>query len=132
MFFHISRIHNANLFLLKFYASNDSVHSLLPYCPLHCLSCRSWQPDYSRSKVTRVPCSPHSETGAGRRPVIDRVECPLLLTRDLVHYHLSPSLSVTTIYHPAPPPAAASSVIGRTAHTEVMERGDTECTHRTI
>lgn len=62
--------------------------------------------DYNRSEVTRVLQSPQRDSGivrAGCWPVIDGDVCLLPLTRDLVHYHLSPSLSITTIYHPALP-----------------------------
>lgn len=57
------------------------------------------------TKVTWDLQSPQHDSGimrAGRRPVIDRDVCPLSLTSDLVYYHLSPSLCITTVYHPAP------------------------------
>ncbi len=63
-------------------------------------------PAYNRSEVTSVLQSPQWDSGiirAGCKPVIDRDVYRLPLTRDLVHYHLSPSLSITAFYHPALP-----------------------------
>lgn len=55
--------------------------------------------------MTRVLQSPQRDSSinrAGRWPVIDEDGCLLPLTRILVHYHLYPSLSIITIYCPAP------------------------------
>lgn len=55
--------------------------------------------------MTRVLQSPQQDSSinrAGRWPVIDEDGCLLPLTRILVHYHLYPSLSIITIYRPAP------------------------------
>lgn len=94
------------------YATNLSVHSfththLIAHSSI-CLAglAANTALAYNRSEVTRGLQSLQRDAGivrAGCWPVINGDVCLLPLTRDLVHYHLSPSPSITTIYHPAPP-----------------------------
>lgn len=65
-------------------------------------------------------------TRAGRWPVSNANVSPLPVTRCLVYYHL-PSISLN--HNHLPSRRTISSVIGKTAHTAVMERVDHMNTH---
>lgn len=101
-YFYLHGSHSGSLYLPMFFCTNlwtlwQSISLALLPTPLFVL--------LQMTKVTWDLQSPQHDSGimrAGRRPVIDRDVCPLSLTSDLVYYHLSPSLCITTVYHPAP------------------------------